>query len=248
MSPIQRSIVASLPLVLSLALVAASTPLFAQKSPPPSLSTSPASTTPAVAGSDNKQQEPKPLLPSLDFYFPEGEFDIKLNGLIKNAFYEGQVRYNFVNGDITGFLRYRYYGLKRTYQLGLFDDIRFDRIEKFSNAFDRTRGGLLLVQWPFDYHHRAFLLSEVDRISSNKPSQIYSTNRTNIFFKLSYQIGTPDDTRSNAIVGESRATIEQLFTAHQKIGPNGAGLSTALTYGMDALGGNFDYLKGELEA
>ncbi len=212
-------------------------------------STTSTTTSPVIQPSnDNGQQGSKTLLPSLDFYFPEGEFDIKLNGLIKNAFYEGQVRYNFVNGDITGFLRYRYYGLKRTYQLGLFDDIQFDRLEKLSNAFDRTRGGLLLIQWPFDYHHRAYLLSEVDRISSNKPSQVYSTNRTNIFFKLSYQIGTPDDTRSNAIVGERRATIEQLFTAHQKIGPHGAGLSAALTYGMDFLGGDFDYLKGEIEA
>src|SRR6478672_2818871 len=54
------------------------------------------------------------LLPKLDIYFPEGDLDLKVNRLVNKTFFEGQVKYNFINGDITAFLRYRYYGERRT--------------------------------------------------------------------------------------------------------------------------------------
>lgn len=190
--------------------------------------------------------ERETLLPDLDFYFPEGELDFRLNKLLKGSFYEGQLRYDFVKGDIEAFLRYRYYGYNRIYQLGLFDAVEFEPIEKGSNDFERTRGGLVLLQWPVDYHNRLFLLGEVDRISSNKEEFQFTTNKTDSFFRFGYQLGTPDDVRLNAIVGETRAQRRTLFTAHREIGPSSAGFSAALTYGFDAFLGDFDYAKLEL--
>lgn len=186
-------------------------------------------------------------LPEVDFYFPEGELDFRLNGLIKNAFYEGQLRYNFPKGDITAFLRYRYYGFRTIYQIGVFDSLEFEALEKLDNDFQRVRGSLLLLQWPHSFHHRTSFLLELDRITSNKEEFRFSTNRTNTFLRLGYQIGTPDDDRSNAIVGETRASIRQLLTAHRKIGPRGFGWTGALTYGFDWSGGDFEYVKAEFE-
>ncbi|MES1242892.1 MAG: hypothetical protein ABUT39_14855 [Acidobacteriota bacterium] len=201
------------------------------------------------------QEEPRPktpeerFLPRLDVYFPEGDLDLRVNRLISKVFFEGQVKYNFVRGDISAFLRYRYYGYKRITQFTVFDSIEFDDIEDFSSDFDRTRGTLLLVQWPHSYHQRTFLLTELDRISSNKESeaQILRLGRTNTFVRLGYQLGTPDDERSNAIVGETRARSERLFTAFREIGPGGFGLTGALTSGFDVGIGDFDYLKLETE-
>ncbi|HEV8238917.1 MAG TPA: hypothetical protein VGS57_06080 [Thermoanaerobaculia bacterium] len=185
--------------------------------------------------------------PKLDVYIPEGELDLRLDRSLRNAFFEGQVKYNFVKGDITAFLRYRYYGYRRTYRLALFDAVEFPGVEKLSNDFFRTRGTLLLVQQPWDYYSRSFLLAELDRISSNKRELAFTTNRTNTFIRLGHQIGTPDDSRSNAIVGESRAEVAQVLTAHRRIGPWGAGLTGAATWGFDYLGGDFSYLKLEAE-
>lgn len=186
------------------------------------------------------------LLPELNVYFPEGELDLRVNRLVKKVFAEGQVKYNFVNGDISAFLRYRYYGFARTYQLSVFDEIEFADIEKFSNDFDRVRGILLLTEWPQTFHRRTFVLTELDRISSNKEEFVFDTGKTNLFLRLGYQIGTPNDERSNAIVGENRARVERLFTAFRQIGPGDAGLTGALTYGTDAVVGDFDYLKLEV--
>jgi hypothetical protein len=191
--------------------------------------------------------EPQPgLIPELNVYFPEGELDLRVNRLVKKVFAEGQVKYNFVDGDISSFLRYRYYGFARTYQLSVFDEIEFQNIEKFSNDFDRVRGILVLTEWPQSFHRRTFLLTELDRISSNKEEFVFDTGKTNLFLRFGYQIGTPNDERSNSIVGESRARIEHLFTAFRRIGPGDGGLTTALTWGTDAVVGDFDYVKLEV--
>lgn len=203
--------------------------------------------TPPAADESREEDDDKPILPSLDFYFPEGQMDLKLQTMIKNAFYQGQVKYDFVDGDISAFLRYRYYGYSTIYQIGVFDAIEFPNVERRSNDFTRTRGGLLLLQWPHSRHSRTFLLGEVDRYTSNAESFRFSTDRTNTYVRLGHQIGTPDDRRSNAIVGESRAFTEELLTAHQKIGPRAFGLTGALTYAFDGLGGEFRYVKSELE-
>jgi hypothetical protein len=187
------------------------------------------------------------FFPKLDFYFPEGQMDLRVQNLIKNAYYAGQVRYDFVNGDISAFLRYRYYGYKTVYQIGVFDEIEFENLQKLSNDFTRTRGSLLLLQWPHNYHSRSYLLAELDSYTSNKEEFRFSTNRTNTFLRLGHQLGTPNDRRSNAIVGETRAFTEQLFTPHQKIGPHATGVTGALTWAFDSLGGDFRYVKAEGE-
>lgn len=186
-------------------------------------------------------------LPRLDVFFPEGDLDLRVNRLIDKVFFEGQVRYNFIDGDISAFLRYRYYGFKRTYQITGFDSVEFDNIEELSDEFERTRGFLFLTQWPLDYHRRTFLLLEIDRLISNKTELQFDTNKTNTFLRVGYQLGTPDDPRSNAIVGERRAEVERLFTPYRAVGPGDAGLTAALTWGIDAGLGDFDYVKVEAE-
>ncbi len=206
---------------------------------------------PPVPDTTDDEPAPKPpeerFLPRLDVYFPEGDLDLRVSRLINAVFFEGQVKYNFIKGDISAFLRYRYYGYKRITQFTVFDSIEFDDVEDFSSDFDRTRGALLLLQWPHSFHQRTFLLTELDRISSNKEevARILRLGRTNTFVRVGYQLGTPDDERSNAIVGETRARSERLFTAFREIGPGGFGLTGALTSGFDVGIGDFDYLKLE---
>ncbi len=202
---------------------------------------------PGGDGSPPIRSSSSALLPEVDFYFPEGDLDLRLNRLIKNAFFGGQIRYNFVKGDILALLRYRYYALRKVWQIGVFDEVNYERLEKFSNDFERARGGLIQVEIPQGIHRRAYLLGEVDNLTSNKEEQAFSTDRTNTFVRIGYQIGTPDDSRSNAIVGESRSRVERLFSGYRKIGPDGFGLTGALTWSFDEIGGDFDYLRGELE-
>lgn len=219
------------------AVLLLSSALGAQELEPPAESPPPAVSTSA---------ERETLLPNLDFYFPEGELEFRLNTLIKGSFYEGHVRYNFVKGDIEAFLRYKYYGRENVYQLGLFDSVEFEPIEEVSSDFERTRGGLFLLRRPLDYYQRLFLLYEVDRITSSKEEFQFTTNKTDTFLRFGYQLGTADDVGLNAIVGETRAERRNLFTAHRQIGPASAGFSAALTWGFPALLGDFDFVKLEL--
>ena len=199
---------------------------------------------------------PKPpeerLLPKLDVFFPEGDFDLRVSRLINSVFFEGQVKYNFIKGDITAFLRYRYYGYRRTTQLTVFDSIEFDDLNgKTSNDFDRVRGLLTLFEWPYSFSQRAFALAEIDGISSNKldaNNAIVRLGETNTFIRLGYQLGTPDESRSSAIAGETRARSERLFAAFREFGPGAATITGAVTYGFDLGVGDFDYVKLEYEA
>ena len=191
------------------------------------------------------------ILPRLDVFFPEGDLDLRISRLLNEVFFEGQVKYNFINGDITAFLRYKYYGLRRTTQITVFDSISFDRIDQnVTNDFDRVRGSLVLFQWPHSYNHRTSFLAEFDRISTNKPTEVDRLLRlgaTNTFIRYAYQFGTPEDGRSNAIVGEPRAQTQRLFSAFREIGPGGYGFTGAVTYGFP-YGGDYDYVKLEFEA
>jgi len=209
---------------------------------------------PVASGDTGEDQQPKvreqPFLPRLDVFFPEGDLDLRVNHLINKVFFEGQVKYNFIKGDISAFLRYRYYGYRRTTQFTVFDTIEFQDVQKFSNDFDRVRGTLLLMQWPHSFQQRTYGLIELDRISSNRQdvAQVLLLGHTNTFLRFGYQVGTPEDVRSNAIVGESRAVTQRLFTAYREIGPGGAGFTGAVTYGFPYGPGDFDYVKLEAEA
>jgi hypothetical protein len=187
------------------------------------------------------------FLPRLDLFFPEGELNLRVNRLVNKVFFEGQLKYNFLEGDITAFLRYRYYGYRRTFQVTAFDSVEFDDLEELSDEFSRVRGLLGLLQWPHSYHRRTFLTLELDRLISNKEELQFTNNRTNSFVRLGLQIGTPRDGRSNSLVTEQRARVERLFTPFRDIGPRGAGFTTALTYGFDFGPGDFDYVKVEFE-
>jgi hypothetical protein len=193
------------------------------------------------------------LLPKLDVYFPEGDLNLRINRLVNRTFFEGQVKYNFINGDITAFLRYRYYSYKRTTQFTVFDAISFARIgQNVTQDFDRVRGTLLLMEWPHSYNMRTFFHAELDRISTNRGEHgnqfFVRRDRTNTFVRLGYQWGTPDEGRSSAIVGETRARTERMFSAFREFGPGESTLTAALTDGFPYGVGDFNYVKFEIEA
>ena len=226
-------------------------PVVEAAPPPPDTAEKPADPPPPGTAPPQGPAQPRSsaegFLPRLDVYFPEGDLDLRVSRLINKVFFEGQVKYNFVSGDISSFLRYRYYGYKRTTQFTVFDEIEFAELQDFSNDFDRTRGALFLFQWPLNFHRRTFLLTELDRISTNKEelAEILRRGETNTFVRIGYQIGTPEDERSNAIVGETRARTERLFTAFREIGPGGTGFTGAVTWGFPYGIGDFDYVKVE---
>jgi hypothetical protein len=186
------------------------------------------------------------FLPNVDLLFPEGALDLKVSRLVNKVLFEGQVRYAFVSGDITAFLRYRYYGYDRTTQIEVFDDINFGRVQSFSNRFDRTRGANLFFEWPHSASFRIFALSEIDRISSNNVSLLATNNRTDTFVRVGSQIGTTGDPRTQAIVGDTRAYFPSIFTAVRELGPGQFGLTSGLTYGFHL--GSFDYVRLEAQA
>ena len=189
--------------------------------------------------------EPANNFPNFNIYLPEGEFDIRLRRLIKNVLFEGQVNYEFADGDVSTFLRYKYYARTFTYKLGVFDTIEFAGVEEARLDFDRVRGGLFLFELPMDYNHRWFGLAQVDSLSFGDTTRP-DNNKTNVYGKIGYQLGTPFDERLNSIVGETRGRIAQVLTAYREIGPQKMGVALALTHSLSSLG-DFDYLKFEGE-
>jgi hypothetical protein len=186
------------------------------------------------------------FLPNLDLLFPEGVLDLKISRLVNKVLFEGQVRYAFVSGDITAFLRYRYYGYNRTTQVEVFDDISFGRLQSLSNRFDRTRGVNLFLEWPHSYSFRTFALGELDRISSNQQPVPATIDSTDTFVRVGAQLGTPGDSRTQSIVGDTRAYFPSIFTAVREIGPGQFGFTSALTYGFHL--GDYDYVRLEAQA
>ena len=222
--------------------------------PPPT----PADTAPAEPTGEPGEPLPPPtppsepeksgILPSLNVYLPEGRADIRLIKAIRNSLFENQINYNFVEGDISAFLRYKYYGRSATSTLTFFDSIEFEELEQFSNDFSRTRGALYLQRRPINFYNRLFALAEFDRLTFSRPVDHPDANRTNVYVKLGYQLGTPSDEKSNAVVGEARDRVLSLFTAYRDVGPHGRGFSIAATWGFDFLGGDYRYVKTEMEA
>lgn len=186
-------------------------------------------------------------LPTMNVYLPEGEFDIRLKRLIKNVLFEGQVNYEFADGDVSTFLRYKYYARNFTYKLGVFDTLEFSGLDDDEQLdFDRVRGGLLIFELPIDYNSRWYGTGQVDALSFGDTTRPDNA-KTNVYLKLGYQMGTPFDERLNSIVGETRGRIPQVLTAYREIGPQKMGAAVALTHSFASLG-DFNYIKFETEA
>src|ERR1700736_1215810 len=116
-----------------------------QPTPPPAAQPEPPVLSRAAGGTYDRRE----ALPLFNLYLPEGQASIRLRKLIKNVLFESQIDYKFVNGDISTFLRYKYYARNYTYKLGVFDSIGFPNIgARSTQEFERVRGGLLLLVGP----------------------------------------------------------------------------------------------------
>ncbi len=181
------------------------------------------------------------------FTFPRARPASGLRKLIRNVLFESQIDYEFVNGDISTFLRYKYYARNYTYRIGVFDSIGFPDITSDSKKeFERVRGGLLLVGVPKDYSNRYFFLLQDDRLTfgdTDRPDN----RKNNIYTKVAYQFGTQFDERMNAIAGEQRGRITPVLTAFRDIGPQRTGVAAAITQSARIATGDYTYTKFEAE-
>jgi hypothetical protein len=226
-----------------------------QPTPPPAQTTTPeppppATPLPVLSQTSGGSYERRDTLPSLNVYLPEGSASVRLRKLIRNVLFESQIDYKFVTGDISTFLRYKYYAENFTYRLGVFDEINFVGLGKSVSAkgseFERVRGGLLLLGFPRDYNHRYFLLLQDDRLTFGNTTNV-DNKKNNIYTKLGYQYGTQFDERLNGIVGESRGRITPVLTAFRDIGPQKTSLAVAITEAARVSTGDYKYTKLEGE-
>lgn len=188
------------------------------------------------------------VFPSVNVYVPEGQASVRIRKLIKNVLFESQIDYKFVNGDVSTFLRYKYYSRYYTYKFGVFDTIGFPNIgSRSTKEFERVRGGLLLTEFPRDYNKRYFWLVQDDRLTFGDITQV-DNRKNNIYTKLGYQYGTQFDERLNAIVGETRGRIVPVLTAFREIGPQKLSLAVGLTESAKISTGDYKYMKFETEA
>jgi hypothetical protein len=253
------------------AVILASSALFAQTPPPPQQpapAPQPPEPTPQTQPAPPQTAQPGPpvteppvlsraaggayerrdTLPYFNLYLPEGQASVRLRKLIKNVLFESQIDYKFVNGDISTFLRYKYYARDYTYKLSVFDTIGFPNIgSKSTTEFQRVRGGLLLAQFPRDYNHRYFALLQDDRLTFGDVT-IVDNRKNNIYTKLGYQYGTEFDEHLNSIVGETRGRIIPVLTAFRDIGPQRTSYAVALTESARISTGDYRYtrLEGEV--
>ena len=132
-----------------------------------------AAATPVPAEPSAPAPPPEPektgIFPDVNIYLPEGRADIRLLKPIRNSLFENQINYNFVSGDISAFLRYKYYGRRATSTFTFFDSIEFEELEQLSNDFSRTRGALYLQRRPINYYNRFYGLLEFDRLTFSRP-------------------------------------------------------------------------------
>ncbi|HUP45974.1 MAG TPA: hypothetical protein VM779_10735 [Thermoanaerobaculia bacterium] len=191
-------------------------------------------------------------LPDVNIYIPEMQMSIRLRRLIRNALFESQIDYEFIEGDISTYLRYKYYARNHTYRIGVFDTIEFPNIgEESTQEFERVRGALLLLGVPRDYEERYFWLLQGDAITFGDLRNV-DNKRRNLYTKVAYQRGTQFDQRLNGIVGESRGRITPVLTAFRDIGPQRSSYAVALTQTLNITGGaldaeadRFDYSIGD---
>ena len=195
---------------------------------------------------EGEERQGGDIFPETNVYLPEGELDIKVRKLIQNSLFEGQVNYNFVDGDVSTFLRYKYYARDFAYKLGVFDELEFDQLGGATDEFDRVRGGLLMISFPKDYDTRYTLLTQVDSLAFGETTRP-DNDKTNVYTKLGYQFGTEADERLNSIIGETRGRIIPVLTAYRDVGPRQMGLALAVTSSIEGIGSDFEYLKLEGE-
>jgi hypothetical protein len=227
-------------LTLSSAVILAAASLAAQTAPP--------TPPPTLSGTASGAYDRRDALPNVNLYLPEGQASVRLRKLIRNVLFESQIDYRFINGDISTFLRYKYYARNYTYRLGVFDTIGFPDVGSSSKQeFERVRGGLLLVEVPRDYNNRYYWLLQDDRLTFGDVSR-QDNRKNNIYTKFAYQYGTQFDERMNAIVGESRGRIVPVLTAFRELGPQKTGLAAAITQSARVFTGDYKYTKLEAEA
>ncbi len=244
----QRPVALTFAVILTTLTVAAQQTEPVTPPPPPQPQTTPTTTAPGVlSDAASAAYERRDSLPSVNIYLPEGEASIRLRKLIRNVLFESQIDYEFVNGDISTFLRYKYYARNYTYRLGVFDSIGFpDLTSDSEKEFERVRGGLLLIGVPKDYSNRYFFLLQDDRLTfgdTDRPDN----RKNNIYTKIAYQYGTQFDERMNAIAGEQRGRITPVLTAFRDIGPQRTGLAAAVTQAFTVATGDYTYTKFEAE-
>jgi hypothetical protein len=219
----------------------------ADAAPPAPVTVPDTSPPPPLSGAASGAYDRRDSLPLVNVYLPEGQASIRLRKLIKNVLFESQIDYRFVNGDISTYLRYKYYARNMTYKLSIFDSISFPDVGSTSTQeFERTRGGLLLFEFPRDYNHRYFWLLQDDRLTFGDLTRV-DNRKNNIYTKFGYQYGTQFDERMNGIVGEQRGRITPVLTAFREIGPQKSGLAAAVTQAVNAGTGAYKYTKVEAE-
>ena len=217
--------------------------------PAPAPAPAPAPTEPAtLSRAASGAYDRRDSLPAVNVYLPEGQASIRLRKLIKNVLFESQIDYKFVNGDISTFLRYKYYATNFTYRLAIFDAINFPNLGHHNSGdFERVRGGLLLFEVPRDYNNRYYWLLQDDRLTF-ADIENPDNRKNNIYTKVGYQYGTQFDERMNGIVGESRGRIVPVLTAFRDLGPQKFGLAAAVTESARIGTGDYRYTKVEAEA
>jgi hypothetical protein len=235
-----------------IAVILTSTFCLAQDAPPqnpPAPPAQPGQPPEVLSDAASSAYERRDSLPAVNLYLPEGEASVRLRKLIRNVLFESQIDYEFVNGDISTFLRYKYYARNYTYRIGVFDSIEFPDLASQGdddNNYERVRGGLLLVGVPRDYNNRYFFLVQNDQLTFgdlNRPDN----QTSNIYAKVAYQYGTQFDERMNAIAGEQRGRITPVLTAFRDIGPQRTGLAAAITQATNVWSADYKYTKFEAE-
>jgi hypothetical protein len=209
---------------------------------PPALEPMPPPLSPIAASGYDRRD----VLPNI--YLADGRASIRLRKLIKNVLFESQIDYKFVTGDISTFLRYKYYAQNFTYKVSVFDSISFGAIGSSSqDQFERVRGGLLLLEFPRDYNHRYFTLLEDDRLTFGDLTNV-DNRKNNIYTKFGYQYGTEFDEQLNSIVGESRGLLIPVLTVFRDLGPQKFSYAAAITEGGKISTGDYQYTKLEADA
>lgn len=201
-----------------------------------------------LSGAASGAYERRESFPYFNLYLPEGQASVRLRKLIKNVLFESQIDYRFINGDISTFLRYKYYAHEYTYKIGVFDTIGFPDVGKGSTQeFERVRGGLLLLEFPRNYNNRYYWLTQDDRLTFGDLTRV-DNRKNNIYMKFGYQYGTQFDDHLNAIVGETRGRIIPVLTAFRDLGPQKTSFAAALTESAKISTGDYHYTKLEAEA